>query len=386
MKILVNAVSVKEGGSYVVLTRLAREMRRLGGNAFDMATITNPRLLAGQDAAELGRTHVFPWAETTPLHLAYFYDVVFPALVAREKPDVVFSETNYLPARRLAAPTLLLVQHAGFFSPEYMTLQKRHAPGLAVQLGWYGKRRRVLGSIRRATRVTVQTAALAGAIRDSTGRPRSDIAVIPHGPGAVAHVDGPKPYRRPSAQRPFRIGCLTTPGVQKNFETVLDAVAELRDEGRPVQLVATFGSNGADRASIDARIRALGLDRLIEDHLEAPFSGMTTLYDSLDLFVFPSVCESFGFPMVEAMARGLPVIVAGTASNREVTGGGAADVAPYDSAAFAAAIQAIMDDAETYRAAALRALERASKFSWERAARKTLAALETLATSGRADA
>src|SRR5215467_9558886 len=102
MKLLVNAVSIKEGGSYVVLTRLAREMRRLAGDALDMATIANPCLLAGQDAAGLGKTYVFPWAETSPIHLAYFYEVALPALVAREKPDVVFSQTNYLPARNLA--------------------------------------------------------------------------------------------------------------------------------------------------------------------------------------------------------------------------------------------------------------------------------------------
>jgi glycosyltransferase involved in cell wall biosynthesis len=110
-------------------------------------------------------------------------------------------------------------------------------------------------------------------------------------------------------------------------------------------------------------------------------AGISTLYDSLDVFAFPSLVESFGFPLVEAMAKGLPVVAADTASNREVAGNAGSYFSPFDSEALATMLGRIIDDPSLRQHMTAAALERAQHFSWERAAEQTLALLTAAADS-----
>ena len=93
-------------------------------------------------------------------------------------------------------------------------------------------------------------------------------------------------------------------------------------------------------------------------------------------FVFASLCELFGLPMVEAMARGLPVVVAAIDSNVEVTRGAALQYPPADAAALADALAALMkDSAERTRRSGL-SLKAGENYSWAKAADATVKALE----------
>jgi glycosyltransferase involved in cell wall biosynthesis len=103
---------------------------------------------------------------------------------------------------------------------------------------------------------------------------------------------------------------------------------------------------------------------------------MQSLYDGLDAFVFPSLCESFGFPLIEAMARGVPVVVARTPSNVEIAGAGALTFPPEDWRALADGVESLMCDPAGYQAQAGRSLAIARGFSWNRAALGTLDAIE----------
>ena len=100
--------------------------------------------------------------------------------------------------------------------------------------------------------------------------------------------------------------------------------------------------------------------------------SLESLYDSLDVFVFPSLCESFGFPLVEAMARGLPVVVSRTASNLEVGGRDVPSFDAGDGRGLADIVERLLRSAEQREAQALRSLDIARRFSWSRAAQGTL--------------
>jgi len=98
------------------------------------------------------------------------------------KADVLFSLTNYLPSDP-AVPSLLLVQHAGHFSQTFRELQEKEFPGLLSRLAWRFKSSWVRSSVSAATLVTLQTAALADAIRNDMDLPETKLHVIPHGLG-----------------------------------------------------------------------------------------------------------------------------------------------------------------------------------------------------------
>lgn len=105
------------------------------------------------------------------------------------------------------------------------------------------------------------------------------------------------------------------------------------------------------------------------------WSELAALYRGAAAFVFPSVYEGFGLPVLEAMAAGAPVITTRSASIPEV-GGDAVVYAEPDPHALAAGLRTVLSRTPAEReAAALRARERAASFSWRRTAAETLSAL-----------
>ncbi len=370
MRVLINAVSIKEGGSLVVLENLLRHMG-LQRQGWRWAVAAHPRVVLNLspefvvERVDIG--NVDCWSG-----LLRWYEIGMRRAVREVSADLVFSITNYLPLRTLSCPTVLLEQHAGHFSPVFDQLHRQHVRSRLMVLAWDIKTRWVERSVRTATALTVQTASLADAISKRTGRARQEIRVIPHGPGLVSSGRG----RKLGGGGPFRVGYITKWGVQKNLAVLVDAVGRLGREGRNIKLVLTLAPHGSGTAEIMAQAEQWGIDSFVENNGELDAAGVSALYDSLDLFVFPSLVESFGFPLVEAMAKGLPLLVADTPGNREVAGAGGYPFVPDDVAGIAASIARMMDDPEARATAAAASAVQGRTYSWDRAAAETLALLE----------
>jgi glycosyltransferase involved in cell wall biosynthesis len=97
------------------------------------------------------------------------------------------------------------------------------------------------------------------------------------------------------------------------------------------------------------------------------------LYSHADVFVFPSLYEGFGMPVLEAMACGTPVITSRTTSLPEVAGDAAVLVNPEDAEELADAIMRVLDDPSLQSQLRALGVERAKQFTWQRAAQQTLA-------------
>lgn len=107
-------------------------------------------------------------------------------------------------------------------------------------------------------------------------------------------------------------------------------------------------------------------------------ADMRLLYSHAELFVFPSIYEGFGMPVLEAMACGAPVITSNRTSLPEVAGDAAILVNPEDADELADAIVRVLDDGALRDTLRVKGVERAKQFTWDDAARRTLALYQEL--------
>lgn len=119
----------------------------------------------------------------------------------------------------------------------------------------------------------------------------------------------------------------------------------------------------ARRLDVEEKVRFLGRVDEVE---------LARLYRFADAFVFPSLAEGFGLPLLEAMASGVPVLSSNIPCLAEVAGDAALLVDPYDVAAMAGAIRRVSEDAELREALCARGRERVRLFSWPKTAAQTL--------------
>jgi glycosyltransferase involved in cell wall biosynthesis len=110
-----------------------------------------------------------------------------------------------------------------------------------------------------------------------------------------------------------------------------------------------------------------------------PDSEILSLYEEADIFVYPSLYEGFGLPVLEAMACGCPVIVSNISSLREVVGEAGMLVDPYDVEALAHAMSAVLQDDELKREMSRKGTEQARKFSWKKAGAELVAVCSEVA-------
>lgn len=158
----------------------------------------------------------------------------------------------------------------------------------------------------------------------------------------------------------------------KNLPRLLEAMAAIAADRRPVLLLPGYPTEHerelqelAARLGIDADTRFLGW--VDGDELEA-------LYAVSDAFVMPSLYEGFGLPVLEAMARGIPVACSDRSSLPEVAGDAALQFDPEDVRAIAEAVTRLVHDVPTAERLRSAGPIRAREFSWTRTARETVAA------------
>jgi glycosyltransferase involved in cell wall biosynthesis len=101
---------------------------------------------------------------------------------------------------------------------------------------------------------------------------------------------------------------------------------------------------------------------------------LDALYRKADAFLYPSLYEGFGLPVLEAMARGVPTVVSSASSLPEVAGDAALSVDPLSMDRLTQAVTRVLTDPEEAGRLAEAGRRRAAEFSWERTARETLAA------------
>lgn len=197
------------------------------------------------------------------------------------------------------------------------------------------------------------------------------VTAIHHG---VDHeVFHPSPARPPGPPgRPYilHVGPCSR---RKNVGTLLEAFARLRRRQRVPHQLLLVGRQDAARREILARSAALGLDDAVIAPGEVDDRRLADLYRGAACFVFPSLYEGFGLPVLEAMACGTPVITSGITALPEIAGGAAHLLTdPRDADALADALERLLEDRRWREQLTRRGLERARGFTWQAAAEQHL--------------
>ncbi|PZV04863.1 MAG: hypothetical protein DCF23_04940 [Cyanobium sp.] len=169
-----------------------------------------------------------------------------------------------------------------------------------------------------------------------------------------------------AADQPYVLS-LCTLEPRKNLAAVVQAFARLpglQAEHAQLRLVLVGTSGWGDQAELAAMARDLGVfDRLlITGYL--PDAELPALYSGALAFLYPSLYEGFGLPVLEAMQCGTPVISSNRSSLPEVVGEAGLLIDPTDIDALATALEAVLSSTELRQRLGADALERASLFSW----------------------
>jgi glycosyltransferase involved in cell wall biosynthesis len=157
----------------------------------------------------------------------------------------------------------------------------------------------------------------------------------------------------------------------KNLERLIRAYASRK---RPWRLIIA-GMRGFSAGILDALIAELGVRDSVELTGWIPREDLLQLYARALAFIYPSTFEGFGMPVLEAMAAGIPVACSDIAPLKEVAGEAALFFDPLDEQSISSALGRIAADAQLRAKLEKAGPERARAFTWERAARETLAAL-----------
>ncbi|MFZ1153470.1 MAG: glycosyltransferase family 1 protein, partial [Solirubrobacteraceae bacterium] len=236
-----------------------------------------------------------------------------------------------------------------------------------------GMRALVPLAVRRSHRVIVDSQSTQRDLVELLGASRERIDVVPLGLGSVKRSDplpGPELRRRLElGERPVVLS-LSAKRPHKNLLALIGALARIPTERRP--LLVLPGYLTAHETELRERARVAGVQgdvRFLDWLSDAELEGLWQLAEA---FVYPSLYEGFGLPVLEAMARGVPVACSNASSLPEVAGDAALMFDPHDEAAIAAALERLLSDRAEAERLRARGLERARMFTWERAARATL--------------
>ncbi len=233
------------------------------------------------------------------------------------------------------------------------------------------------GAARRARRiVAVSDATAADLARYYGAAIASKVAVIPHG------VD-PEFARIAPRRAPEKfLLAVSTLHPHKNLDGLLRAFAAFRRTHPDYRLIVC-GLRGFFTGPLEQLRVKLGLQDLVEFPGWIPRDRVYDLFARCRAFVYPSRFEGFGMPVLEALAAAIPTACSNIEPLASIAAGAAVTFDPGDAAAMAHALEAITDDDALRERLIAAGPTQAAKFTWEAAARKTLATLSVVAQASR---
>lgn len=293
---------------------------------------------------------------------ALYYPFVQP--VQARGADVVHLPRHLVPPQRGLRPPTVVTIH------DVLPLR---APQLFSRVIRANFRLLAPALARRADRILTGSRYTAGEIAELLAVAPERITVTPYGVDERFRPAPMPPERlreRFGIDRPY-VACVGTLEPRKNLAAALRAFAALDDDEHALVVVGGGGWDGGEVQALARSVRGpVVLTGFVGD------AELVGLLSAARAFVYPSLYEGFGFPPLEAMACGAPVITSNRASLPEVVGDAALLIDPDDAPALAGALRRVLGDDALAADLRARGLRRASLYSWGRCAQATLGAYD----------
>ena len=333
MKILLHALGVSMGGGkrhlISLLNQLAKDSK-------------------GHEFVVIGRESVLPLMPSGELKFVRFVDrkcafsltrlftdiVQTPRLASHYGCDVIVSLTNYGPIRT-PVPHIIFERNALLFSPLYLSeLPRLQRYKMKIQ------RQVAIECMKWAAMIVTPSRAMAELIKsDCPNLREKKFKVLYHGFSPSEMNEPLNPAISKLLDRPgIKLLYPTHGALHKGFPGLLDLLVELRRK-LDFTLFTTIGyESPVVLESAIQRLKALGLQDNVVFTGQIRQAEMGGLYKMCHLMIYPSLLESFGFSMVEALGHELPIVAVGTPVNREICGSAATYYASDDPVAGANAV------------------------------------------------
>ena len=290
----------------------------------------------------------------------------------RDQPDLLFVPAHVLPLVH-RCPSVATVHDLGF----------RFFPEAHPRLGRWYLELSTRWAVRRASRLIAVSGCTATDLQRCYGVDPARVAVVYEGvdptfaPVSDAHRLKLVRDRHGLSEHPYLL-TVGTLQPRKNLGLLLQALRLLLDQGLDLQL-AVVGRTGWGNLDLPAESARLGLTGRLHPLGYVPDENLPALYSGALAVVLPSLYEGFGLPALEAMACGAPVVASNNSVLPEVVGSAGILVDPRDPRGLAETLRRLAIEPGLGEQLARQGLARAATFTWERAARETLAVLEAAA-------
>lgn len=374
MRVLIHALGANMGGAMRHLTNFLPELSRQDTKREYVVLVREsfPRL-ATQNSVQI--EHI-PDDKASAWLTRLAGDIIgLPRRLMHERFGAIVSLTNFGPIWS-SVPHVFFQRNPIYYCHYYMSKVNSKR-----KIEAYFRRRLAIESMGRADLIVTPSNAMADMIKEFCPRLRNrSFKTLYHGYSSESLQEPLEPrFRKLLARNVFKFLYPTHPAPHKGFEILFQSLAILKKSGVDFTLFTTISYDDWPEgiSQYERQIKQLGIQDNVVFMGRVPQHQMGALYKECDIMVYPSLCESFGFSMIEAMGHGLPIVAADTTINREICGEAALYYDPLDPRAKAESVKKMLfsDSGSSFRESGL---QRTTLFdwSWKRYAREFIEIVE----------
>ncbi|MFA4905542.1 MAG: glycosyltransferase family 1 protein [Candidatus Margulisiibacteriota bacterium] len=367
MKIVIAAHNVRVGGGITYLLNVLKHLSFIGGIS-ELIVYSNSRfkkeieLFNMQDNMKINIICEKTLDRNIFIRLLWFY-FILPYKLFKSEADVFFSPGGTIPFFMPRKITKIVVCQN--LQPFFSDTQKLE--GIMMTLKLQINKALLIDSFKKADGIIFLTEYARSLIKKMFAFNNCKTTIIPHGvEDEYFNVPNKEKNINVGKNRYYKLLYVSALKSYKRHAELIGAIKKLIDRGYSnLKLLLIGAADKPIKNNIEYLIDSYKMNEVVEYRGEVPLNMMSDIYKSNDIFVFPSVCESFALPLLEATAAGLPVLASKYPPMTEILQDAALYFDPDDEVSIAGSIEKVLSSPELCHSLSLRAYKRARQFSWK---------------------